>query len=408
MDDGFSARAPDPRLTALLAGFPSETFSDHVYKSVELADCYGLELAVRVASELGLDRALVRWRSLSDLIAEQGFVDFRWPLSWVLERLAVAGLVGRRTVEERTEYRLRHPLRASGHKRLRDIGLKLDARNAATLDLLDAAAGAYSKVARGEGTGEEALLGMQQIGLWLAYFSNDNPLYAVNNWIGAIAAARCLAKGAGELSILELGAGASSATIALLDTMLSERLSDRVVHYRVTEPNAFFRRRGERVAKAAHPGAPLEYSALDIDKPWDRQGIETGRYDLVFAVNVLHVAKDLCSSLRAARAALAPGGWLVAGECLRPLPGQPIWVELIFQILESFRAVDLHPDYRPNPGFLTADQWRRALHAAGFSEVSFAPDVERIQPIYPRFFTGAVCAKKNESPIYDGAGASLR
>jgi hypothetical protein len=113
----------------------------------------------------------------------------------------------------------------------------------------------------------------------------------------------------------------------------------------------------------------------------------------VYGVNVLHVAKDLLFSLNQARFALASDGWLVIGECLRPYPNQPIYPELMFQILESFTDVHTDQEIRPNPGFLTANQWRRAFTRAGFARAEVAPDVDRIRGIYPHFFTGAICGQ---------------
>ena len=113
----------------------------------------------------------------------------------------------------------------------------------------------------------------------------------------------------------------------------------------------------------------------------------------MFAVNVLHISKDLLFSLSQARSVLASDGWLVIGECLRPYPNQPIYPELMFQILESFTDVDLDPELRPNPGFLTPDQWRNAFRRAGFENVKVAPEIDRIRELYPHFFTGAICGQ---------------
>jgi hypothetical protein len=65
----------------------------------------------------------------------------------------------------------------------------------------------------------------------------------------------------------------------------------------------------------------------------------------------------------------------------------------MFQILESFTEVQTDPEFRPNPGFLTAHHWRRAFERAGFQSVEVAPDIDAIREIYPHFFTGAICAK---------------
>ncbi len=107
----------------------------------------------------------------------------------------------------------------------------------------------------------------------------------------------------------------------------------------------------------------------------------------------MHISKNLLFSLNEARSALATGGWLVIGECVRPYDNQPMYPELMFQILDSFSNVETDPEIRPNPGFLTAEQWRRAFVRAGFTRTEIAPDIERIREIYPHFFTGAICGQ---------------
>jgi hypothetical protein len=91
---------------------------------------------------------------------------------------------------------------------------------------------------------------------------------------------------------------------------------------------------------------------------------------------------------------MAADGWLVFGECVRPYENQPIYPELMFQILDSFSNVETDPAFRPNPGFLTAEQWQRAFLRAGLGHPQVAPDIERIREIYPHFFTGAICGQK--------------
>jgi SAM-dependent methyltransferase len=161
----------------------------------------------------------------------------------------------------------------------------------------------------------------------------------------------------------------------------------------ITEPNAFFRRRGQRELAHQYPDLALDWGALDLNLPWDIQGVAPGEFDLVYAVNVLHVSKDLLFSLNQARSALADDGWLVIGECLRPYVNQPIYPELMFQILESFTDVQTDPEIRPNPGFLTADHWRRAFTRAGLKHAEVVPDIDGIREIYSHFFAGAICGQ---------------
>ena len=241
----------------------------------------------------------------------------------------------------------------------------------------------------GEKTGEEILFRPDRLPLWFRYFSNRNLLYSVNNHLGAVALSRLLPQKGGR--VVEIGGGAGSAAEAAL-----ARLGPQVERYLFTEVVPTFFRRGERAARAAAaPGVTVHAAKLDMTKPWEAQGVAPGSFDAVYSVNCFHVAPDLSAVLAEARAALAPGGWLVVSECVRPLGnGQPIYVELVFDLLESFTQVTLDPVARPTHGFLTPAAWRESLVRAGFTDVTFLPDAEEIARSYPSFFVSAVAARK--------------
>ncbi len=402
----FETRPRDPRLANWLQDYPPWLFSDRLYESIELMERYSIELAVDLVRRLRLNDALTEWRSVEELCSVLSFQpQFRFALAWILERLVETDCIEGRNDSETTRYRLRSEPWQPDLPLLREIGLAIDPGNAPTLDLLDLAACLYPAVARGEQRGEQCLFGPEGIPLWLNYFSNDNLTYAVNNWVTAVLAAQCL-ESKSRIRILEIGAGTGSATEILLRWFGERGLLPRIERYLITEPNPFFRRRAQReLAKqyvdpfdsaALRSGQvlPLEWGAVDLNLPWQDQAVGSGEFDLVLAVNVLHIAKNLLFSLNEARAALANGGWLVLGECLRPYPNQPMYPELMFQILESFTDVDLEPEFRPNPGFLTPAQWRSAFTRAAFANVRIAPDIEGIRELYPHFFTGAICGQK--------------
>jgi SAM-dependent methyltransferase len=398
----FNALPRDPRLAHWLKDYPAALFSERLYQSIELMERYSIELAIDLLRRLDVIDQLGDWRSTDELCHVLSFQPrFSSALSWILERLVETGCIEARTDGNTRSFHLRHTPWEPELARLRTVGLHIDPSNAATLDLLDHAANLYPAVARGKHSGGQTLFGPQGIPLWLNYFHNDNLTYAVNNWPSAVLAADRLSSRA-RLRILELGAGAGSGSEILLRWFDERGLLPRIERYVVTEPNAFFRRRAQRELSKQHPDLPLEWSALDLNLPWESQGVASGEFDLVYAVNVLHVSKDLLFSLNQARSALAGDGWLVIGECLRPYDNQPIYPELMFLILESFTNVDIDPEIRPNPGFLTADRWRCAFTRAGFGRVEVAPDIESIREIYPHFFTGAVCGQN--AGITDEAG----
>jgi len=373
--------------------------TEGLYQSVELMERYSIDLAIDLLGRLDVIDQLGEWRSARELCQALSFQRrFTFALGWLLERLVETDCIEACTDGANRFYRRRRALWRPELPQLRTIGLKIDCANAPTLDLLDYAAGLYPAVACGKQTGEQALFGPQGIRLWLNYFHNNNLTYAVNNWPGACAAADRFASRP-TLRILEFGAGAGSSSEILLRWFHERGLLPRIERYLITEPNAFFRRRSQHELSKRSDEVPLEWGALDINVPWDVQGIPSGRFDLIYGVNVLHIAKDMLFSLGQARSALAADGWLVIGECLRPYPNQPIYAELVFQILDTFIDVNTDPDFRPNPGFLTADQWHRAFTRAGFERVEVTPEMDRIREIYPHFFTGAISGQRAANDV---------
>jgi SAM-dependent methyltransferase len=389
----FETGLSDPRLAECLKEFPPAIFSERLYQSIELMERYSIELAVDLLGQLNLADQLGTWRSADELCRVLDFQPrFRLALNWILTRLVETGCIDVQNGRRTRSYRLRKMPWQADLKGLRALALNIDPGNAATLDLLDHAASLYGIVATAEKGGDQNLFGPQGVPLWLNYFHNDNLTYAVNNWLGAIAAADRFPPKR-KLRVLEIGAGTGSATEILLRLFGERDLLPRLERYVITEPNAYFRRRNQRKLAAEYPNLPLEWTTVDLDLPWSEQGIAPGEFDLVYAVNVMHISKNLLFSLNEARSALDADGWLVIGECVRPYDNQPMYPELMFQILESFTNVETDPEIRPNPGFLTAKQWRHAFSRAGFQRTEITPDIERIREIYPHFFTGAICGQ---------------
>lgn len=370
---------PDARvLAALAADGLGDVFHPAQHRACLLVERYVSERVLDVAAALGLGDALAAGTSLDALAVP----DRRDALAWLCRRLAADG----RLVADADGWRLAAPLPASIAGAVRAEALAETPDYAPAYDLVDAAATAYPRVLGGETTGEEALLA--RLALWLAYFSNRHGYYALNNHVAARAAAKRLGAGA---HVLELGAGLGSATEALLARCDG---GAALATYAVTEPQPFFRRRATRTLTADFPSAPLAFDDLDLNQPWAAQGIAPGSRTLVWGVNVFHLAVDLDVVLAEAHAALAPGGWLVVGEGMRPAPGVPVGAELPFQLLSAWRAVRLDPVARPEPGFLTAAHWATALARAGFADVALEPDVATLAALQPNFYAAAVCGRR--------------
>jgi SAM-dependent methyltransferase len=380
---------PDPRLYAILAdsGFGDDLFNPIQHRSCELVDTYADALVTDIVERLGVRPLLDTPRTVTELLAGSGHVPtFAATLHWLLGRLAAIGVVRADGEGDARTYVLAATAPIVDRDAVRAACLASSPSYAPAFALLDEAAALYPRVARGEVSGERALF--QKIALWVAYFSNDHAYYALNNRVAARAAATRFTGGV----VLEIGAGLGSATAALLDELTRCGSVADLTAYHATEPVAFFRRRAERTLTSRHPA--LTFGDLDLDRPWADQGVAPGSCSLVWGVNVFHLARDLGAALREAQAALAPGGWLVVGEGIRPHAGVPVGVELPFQLLDSFGAVETDPRDRPTPGFLTAEQWTAAMRRAGFEDVALVPDVIRLRAVYPGFFAAAVCGRR--------------
>lgn len=391
------------RVDDLLGELPRDLFSERLYQACELVERYVSDWTVVIAQRLALEPDLAQGTTVCGILHSRSYPAEASPaLAWLLARLADAGHLDRSTDEGEGEdavYRLPRGLPVPELPELRALGLAIDPAIAPTLAILDAAGEAFPKVLTGALTGEQALFSGARMQLWTEYFHNGNPIYAVNNRMAAVAAANRLPPESG-LRILEVGAGAGSAAEALLDELRTRGRLGEIAEYRLTEPNPMLRRRAVRTLAARYPGLALADQTYDIDLVPAGQGLPEVGFHLVFAVNVLHIARDLRASLQWLRSLLVPGGWLIGGECQRLFPEQTIPIELIFEQLASFTQVKLDREVRSSHGFLTPEQWQGALSATGFTAFAEVPDLERIRDHYPRFFSGALCARR---PFKDDA-----
>ncbi len=161
------------------------------------------------------------------------------------------------------------------------------------------------------------------------------------------------------LRAIELGAGTGGTTSALLSALPPERTS-----YVCTDVSETLLAYAGRKF-SAYPF--VRYGLFDVEKSPAAQGYAEHAFDLVVAANVVHATRDLRSSLKHARALLAPGGVLVLYEVTRELP----WFEMSVGLIEGWErfADDLRRD---NP-LLPPQRWAGVLAETGFVAVETLP-----------------------------------
>jgi SAM-dependent methyltransferase len=350
------------------------------------------ETAGRDLERLGLLGAFEEPTTAREALARVGHVPrAEAPLEWMLAKLSEEGFF-EAFPGEPVRYRIRdpHPPADSGAK---EKALAIAPSCAPGFTIAEELSKGIVDYFEGRKTGEEILFSPARLSLWFEYFNNANLLYAVNNRLGAEAVVRALPHTRNS-TVLELGGGAGSAALALFERLEVDGLLGKIEKYLFTEPVPTFLRRGERALRGRFPGVPLEARKLDMNVSLVEQGIPPASLDMVYAVNTIHVARDLGSTLPFIRDVLKPGGVAVFSECVRPKAGQPIYVEYAFNFLENFVNVVKDPETRPTHGFLTPHNWRAALGNAGFENVAILPDVEELAKEFPKFFVGAITARK--------------
>jgi L-histidine N-alpha-methyltransferase len=350
-----------------------------------LYDEFVYRLALQVVREVGLDLAGREPATIRE-IADRAELDpavALVPLDWMLRFLAARGVLQ----ETGDRYGSRGALPALDPAPVLDEQMRYAPSWKPAYVLAETVARDYPAFLRGRVVGEDVLFAPRRLRLWIDYFSNDHGLYAVNNVVGAVAVEQWLPRSPAVL--LELGGGLGSGALALLDRLGTAGRLGAIAEYRFTEFVPAFLRRGEQTIRARHPAlSALRFGPLDMNRPFSEQGVAPGSVSVVFAVNTLHVARDLDFTLAEVRRALEPGGCLAMAECIRPQPRQPIYTEFVFNLTEAFRS----SVNRPAGGFLTPEQWQAALGTAGFADVRFLPDVVRIRQQVPDFLVAAIGA----------------
>lgn len=217
--------------------------------------------------------------------------------------------------------------------------------------------------------GTSMLEHMNQDGL-LRGFYEENALCSgpTNRWLARIVSQ--ISHRFPSLKLFEVGAGTGATTSAVF-----REIGDTYASYTFTDiSSGFFLAAEERFAQEA---GRMVFKTFDMEKRPAGQGFVEGLYDVVVAVNVLHVSGDLESSLSNVRRLLKPGGYLIVGELTS--------TDLLF----TGMTVGTLPGWwvgaesgRPWGPLLDLQQWDSQLRKAGFAGIdTVTPDISVALPM---------------------------
>lgn len=162
-----------------------------------------------------------------------------------------------------------------------------------------------------------------------------------------------------NLRILEIGGGTGIATKELLPALPSKQ-----TNYTFTDVGKLFLSHA-RQKFSAYPF--VDFGLLDIEKPPTEQGYPSQGFDVIIAVNMLHVTRNMDDTLEHVSSLLAPGGLLLIWEITQPALDFDITYGLVMNPVEDAERNQGNP-------FLSTEQWRKSLLAHGFAQVAVFPD----------------------------------
>lgn len=310
-----------------------------------------------------------KYASSDEIIAEFNFTPkAKYALEWMLSFLNQGGFLrklenkdGKRYYYDKTD---NIDLQA-----LRQKTIERDEKIIPSAKLMEYVISEYPNFFNGQKRGFEIIFATDKMMLWNEYFSNDNSGYSVYNSLGTLGVLKW-SLNRNNIRLLEVGGGTGGASSSLIDKLKDRKLLSRISEYIFSDVSPVFLRIGNR-AIMSRVGDEFQYSLkrLDFDKPIVEQGIKENEIDIVYAVNSLHVAKNLVSSLKNIHQVIKPGGMIILSECCRLNETYLLFQEFIFNLLDNYVDVDLDNNLRPTPGFLDYEHWRSNLGVAGFKNI---------------------------------------
>lgn len=169
---------------------------------------------------------------------------------------------------------------------------------------------------------------------------------------------------------MEIGAGTGATTSSVIDA-----IGGAYASYTFTDiSSGFFEAAEDRFASE---GSRMIYKTFNMERAPSEQGFVEGSYDVIMAINVLHVSTNIEATMRNVRRLLRPGGFVVVGELTS--------TELLF----SGMTVGTLPGWwigsetgRPWGPLFSLEQWDSVLRKTGFAGIdTVTPNIDSSLPI---------------------------
>ncbi|ODM98514.1 Lovastatin diketide synthase LovF [Orchesella cincta] len=179
------------------------------------------------------------------------------------------------------------------------------------------------------------------------------------------------------LRLLEVGSGTGVFSESFLKI-----LDQKGIHfeYYYTDVSAvFFNSAAEKLEKFSKS---IIYKKYNMDEDPFQQGFCPEYFDVVLALEAVHVAKDLRKTLKYIRSLMKPGGLI---QIVESIIAHPI-ITFLFGILPGYWQND-DVEFRPHHITLTGEKWKQVLSETQFTDLRVAPSYDGVHGVIHGFAT---------------------
>ncbi|CAL8109977.1 unnamed protein product [Orchesella dallaii] len=171
--------------------------------------------------------------------------------------------------------------------------------------------------------------------------------------------------------VLEIGAGTGTASQYFVQSI--DEIGWDFEYYYTDLSAVFFNSAAEKLHKFSRN---IIFKKYNMDEDPLHQGLCPQYFDLIIALEAVHVAKDLRKTLKYIRSILKPGGVFQIVESITP---DPI-VTFLFGVLPGYWQNE-DTDFRPNHITLTGERWKEVLTETKFKNIIISPSYDSVHGV---------------------------
>ncbi|KAL8720573.1 MAG: hypothetical protein Q9225_002592 [Loekoesia sp. 1 TL-2023] len=193
--------------------------------------------------------------------------------------------------------------------------------------------------------------------------------------------------------ILEIGAGTGGTTSYVLNVLGTDdsEFGPLAASYDFTDiSSGFFGAAQENFESWKNL---IRYKKLDIEQDPEKQGFESGTYDLIIACQVLHATKSMDNTMTNVRKLLKPGGKV----CIMETTQDQLDLQFAFGLLPGWWLSE--EEERELSPSLSIDMWNRVLRSTGFSGIETEVRDCESQELYS--FSVIMSTATSSAPIFN-------